>query len=94
MRPAMTRVEFLAKRRRILTNRGLEERYGCPYHALRNWADYLVPWGEQTITLARSRSHEPFWAKYLTDIKAANAGIARLAKEYEKAIAPLGRAAT
>ena len=94
MRPAMTRTEFLARKRQRLGRDGLEARYGCPYSILCDWTKYHVSWRSSIIIRARADPDDPYWAEYLTAIKAANKGISQMAKEYEKAIAPLGRATT
>ena len=90
----MTRAEFHAKKLLRYGRDGMEERYGCPYSTLRDWAHYRVPWKAWPIAHARANPDDPGWAQYLASVKAANQGITKLAGEYEKAITPLGRAAS
>ena len=94
MRLVMTRAVFLARKLHRLGRDGLEARYGCPYSILCDWTKYHVSWRSSIIVRARADPDNPYWAGYLAHIKAANAGIGQMAKEYEKAIAPLRRAAS
>ena len=94
MKAQMTRPEFLAKKQRQLGRDGLEARYGCPHLALYEWAGYNMPLSAAVIIHSRTHQASPLWRAHLEHVKAANAGIAKLAKEYEKAISRLRRAAS
>ena len=94
MTRTMTRLTFFKKRLRNLGRAGMVELYGCPHWALREWAQYDVRWTADIIIYAREHQDDTRQRERLEFVKAANAGIAKMAGEYQKAIAPRGRAAS
>ena len=86
MSRTMTRSTFFKKKLRNLGRAGMVERYGCPHWALREWAEYNVRWRGDIIIYAREHRHDTRQSKRLEFVKSANAGIAKMAMEYQKAI--------
>ena len=88
----MTRNQFLIKKRKSLGYAGVTKRYGCPYYILAEWARYRVGLTIAAIVEGRKAIDPSFTDNELQDfIRTSNEGITKIAKEYEKAIAPLGR---
>ena len=86
MSRTMIRSTFFKKKLRNLGCAGMVERYGCPHWALREWSQYNVRWTGDIIIYAREHRHDTRQRERLEFVKAANAGIAKMAKEYQKTI--------
>ena len=90
----LSRAEFHAKKQLRYGRDGLEERYGCPDWVLSDWVKDRVPWRESMIAGAKANPGDPYWIEYSAFMKAGNAGIAKINREYKKEISRLRRAAS
>ena len=88
----LSRAEFLAKKQLRFGRDGMEERYGCPYWALFEWAMYKPDWWAAKIMMASDSITVSTGAELLAFIKKTNAGINKISSEYEKAAGPIKRA--
>ena len=89
-----SRAEFFAQKQLRFGHDGLEARYGCPYWVLHDWVKDRVPWRESMIAGAKANPDDPYWIEYSAFMKVGNAGIAKINKEYKKAVSRFRRAAS